>query len=320
MCFRLYKGELLDSVSVGRLKFMENLIKLKPYLKSTIWGGQKLKSVFDVNNCDNIAEAWTISNKSTVACINGKADDFGTFNDYLEKCGAELPVLIKYINSADNLSIQVHPSNQQASILEGQRVGKAEFWYILDCEPDAYVYLGFDVPINKDDFLLGAVDGSLLRNLHEVPIEKGDYVYIPSGTVHSMSKGITLLEISQNSDLTYRIYDYNRKDYFGNARQLHLDKALQVLDFENVNSVVVENDNLQNPKLVLEYEHFSIIRYCLNDRVGFVTPKSISINIISGKGTINGSPIIAGDAFYVEPNVEVELVGIAVIVFTYIGD
>ena len=135
--------------------------------------------------------------------------------------------MIKWIDSQLPLSIQVHPGNDYAMAHE-QDMGKTEMWYIIDCEPDSYLYYGFSKEISREEFAHRIADDTLLEVVRKVPVKKGDVFFIPSGTLHAIGPGILLAEVQQNSNVTYRIYDYGRLDTDGKPRQLHVEKAVDV--------------------------------------------------------------------------------------------
>ena len=139
----------------------------------------------------------------------------------------QFPILIKFIDAKNNLSIQVHPSNEYALKNEHQ-YGKTEMWYVLDCEPGAYLYYGFDREISKEEFQKRIKNNTLTEVLNAVPVHKGDCFFIPSGTLHAICKGIVIAEVQQNSNVTYRVYDYGRVGADGKPRALHVEKALDV--------------------------------------------------------------------------------------------
>lgn len=160
--------------------------------------------------------------------------------DYIDQNGQEIlgtncmrfenfPVLIKLIDACDNLSVQVHPDNSYALEHEGE-YGKTEMWYIADCEEGAYLLYGFNRNISKEEFKESITKNTLLEKVRKVPVKKGDVFFIKSGTLHAIGKGIVIAEIQQNSNTTYRIYDYGRKDKNGNERELHIEKACEVTD------------------------------------------------------------------------------------------
>lgn len=137
------------------------------------------------------------------------------------------PILIKFIDAKDNLSIQVHPSDDYALSHEGQ-YGKTEMWYVVDCAEDAFLYYGFKKEIDKEEFAKRIKEDTLLEVLNEVPVKKGDVFFIEAGTIHAIGKDIVIAEIQQNSNVTYRVYDYGRVDKDGKQRDLHIEKALAV--------------------------------------------------------------------------------------------
>ena len=164
-----------------------------------------------------------------------------SFREYLAAeglnvCGTNyhtknFPVLTKFIDAQDNLSVQVHPSDDYAQKFENQ-LGKSEFWYILDSAPDAFIYRGLNRVVTKSEFVERVNSATLEEILQKVPAHKGDCFFIPAGTIHSVGKGILLAEIQQNSNVSYRIYDYNRRGADGKMRELHLDKALDVANLK----------------------------------------------------------------------------------------
>lgn len=214
-------------------------VKLLPYISSTIWGGTRLISKYGVQTeKENAAEAWVLSchpNGCSVIC--GGALDGQTLRSVYERdtsiCGtrgakfAEFPILIKFIDARDNLSIQVHPDEAYARRVE-HGAGKTECWYILDCDPDACLALGFTEPIDRDTFRSSIADNTLMQYVKKVPVKKGDFFFIEAGTLHAICKGVLLAEVQQNSDTTYRVYDYDRRGADGKPRALHVDKAVDV--------------------------------------------------------------------------------------------
>ncbi|WOC32656.1 type I phosphomannose isomerase catalytic subunit [Caproicibacterium argilliputei] len=215
------------------------IIKLTPACKSYLWGGQRLKQDFHKTfNGDVLAETWELSchpdGPSTVAAgpFAGK-----TLAAYLQlnpaaagtNCARfqDFPVLIKLIDAHKDLSIQVHPDNTYALQNERQ-FGKTEMWYIVDCEPGAFLYHGFKSAISKEEFRARIANGTLTEVLNAAPVHPGDTFFIESGTIHAICQGIVIAEIQQNSNVTYRVFDYNRVGTDGKPRQLHVQKALDV--------------------------------------------------------------------------------------------
>lgn len=219
-------------------------MKLIAPLKDYIWGGTRLKEEYGKKtDLDKVSESWELAchkdGKSVIA--NGEAKG-QTLEDWLAAQGKEVlgthvekfpyfPLLIKLIDAKDNLSVQVHPDNDYAQRVEGE-YGKTEMWYIVDCEPGASLLYGFKKKITKKEFESRIKDNTLLEVCNSVPVHKGDVFFIDSGTLHAIGKGILICEIQQNSNTTYRIYDYGRVGKDGKPRELHVKKALDVTKLE----------------------------------------------------------------------------------------
>ncbi len=213
------------------------LVKLKPYCHKAIWGGTNLYGKYGKTAFKNIAEAWELSGyegKESVA--DGGRYDGRTVNEVIAAEGKvilgtraggadRLPILIKLIDAARPLSIQVHPSDENAKAL-GADGGKTEMWIICEAEPGAYLYYGVKEKISGEKFRKAILDGTITEYLNKVPVKKGDTFFIKAGTIHAIGAGITLCEIQQTSDTTYRLYDYKRKDAYGNERELHIEKGI----------------------------------------------------------------------------------------------
>lgn len=212
---------------------------LDPAFKNYLWGGTRLKTDFNKQtDLTPLAESWELSchkdGPSRIA--NGQYQEL-LLSDYLithpEAVGGKaalpehFPILIKFIDAKDNLSVQVHPDDAYALQNEGES-GKTELWYIVDCEEDASLFCGFAKPVSKEEFRRHIQDGTLPEILNRVPVHKGDTFYIQAGTLHAIGKGILIAEIQQSSNSTYRVYDYGRVDKDGNSRPLHIEKAMDV--------------------------------------------------------------------------------------------
>lgn len=222
---------------------IEPFVKLSPVYKDYLWGGTRLRDVYG-KRCDYdvIAESWELSAHPDGQSIVASGRYKGlTFGEYLSKIGVNnlgwkfqnmraFPLLIKLIDAKENLSVQVHPDDEYALIHENE-YGKSELWHIIDAEPDAYIYVGFSRDVTKEEVLSGLSDGSITKLLNKVMVKPGEDYFIPAGTVHAIGKGVLICEVQQNSNSTYRLYDYDRTDKYGNKRTLDIDKALDVLDF-----------------------------------------------------------------------------------------
>lgn len=215
---------------------------LKPAGKDYLWGGTRLRDDFNKEiDFTPLAETWECSahpdGLSTVAngpfagrtledVLRERPDFLGTHP--LTNGDGELPVLIKFIDAKRDLSIQVHPDDGYAREHEGGQSGKTEMWYVLDAAPDARIVYGFTRDVSKDRLRQGVVDGSIERLVQRIPVKKDDVFYIGAGTVHAIGAGMLVAEIQENSNLTYRLYDYGRVDKDGKERGLHVEKALEV--------------------------------------------------------------------------------------------
>jgi mannose-6-phosphate isomerase len=227
---------------------MNNLYPLKftPIYMDKIWGGQKIKTELgkDFGNLPNCGESWEISGVS--GNVSVVSNGFLAGNDleelieiYMgdlvgdrvyEKFSVEFPLLIKFIDANDDLSVQVHPNDKLAKERH-QAFGKTEMWYVLQADQGAKLNSGFNKPLDTNEYLQKLSAGKLMDILNFTEVKAGDVFFMPAGRVHAIGKGILVAEIQQTSDVTYRIFDYNRKDANGNERELHTDLALAAIDF-----------------------------------------------------------------------------------------
>ncbi len=216
--------------------------QLIPTCKDYIWGGQRLKTDFGIQSDLNpLSEAWVLSCHPDGPSVLADGPDKGmTLRAWLDKAGKEalgtaceafedFPMLIKLIDAKKDLSIQVHPSDAYALEHEGQ-YGKTEMWVVLDAEPGASLYYGFNREVSLEEFSSRVSDGTLTEVLRKVPVKPGDVFFIPSGTLHAIGAGLVIAEIQQNSNVTYRVFDYGRLGADGKPRPLHVEKALAVTD------------------------------------------------------------------------------------------
>jgi mannose-6-phosphate isomerase len=249
-------------------------LKFQPIFKHRIWGGNKLQTELNKNIPigEQTGESWELSavpgDESVV--INGElAGD--TLTDLLEvymddlvgeKVFAEhefdFPLLFKFLEANDNLSIQVHPNDELALERHGC-LGKTEIWYVVDAEPDAELIIGFNQDVNRETYLQHLQAGTLETILRKVKVQAGDVFFIPSGLIHALGKGIMVAEVQQSSDITYRLYDYNRTDKDGNPRELHTEQALDAIDFDANTISKVNYPNGKNKLVPITHcEHFNV--------------------------------------------------------------
>jgi mannose-6-phosphate isomerase len=248
-------------------------LKFTPIFKEKIWGGDKIKTVFgmDFAPLPNCGEAWVLSGygKEISVVKNGflaenQLDEL--IDIYMgdlvgeavfEKYGTKFPLLIKILNSNDWLSIQVHPDDKLAESRHND-LGKTEMWYVADAEPGAQLISGFNREMNAEKYLLHLNKGSILDIMNYETVHKGDVYFMPAGRVHALGPGLLIFEIQQTSDLTYRIYDFDRVDDKGIPRQLHTDLALDALDFTKHESYRTEYEPAFNKTVpVVESTYFN---------------------------------------------------------------
>ncbi|MDR0987675.1 MAG: class I mannose-6-phosphate isomerase [Ruminococcus sp.] len=271
---------------------------MEPVLKDYIWGGNRLSEVFGKkSDLEKVAESWEVStqngNQSRIA--NGEYEGM-PLDEYIalnrekilgKNCAqmTEFPVLIKLIDAKDNLSVQVHPNDEY---VENGQSGKTEMWYVVDAEPDASIILGFSREITKDEFIRRIKNNTLLEVLNKIPVKKGDVFYVKAGTLHAIGKGILIAEIQQNSDITYRVFDYGRTDKNGNPRELHINDALEVTkrtppedDYKSLNLTCGDGETL-----LVKNRYFCVYK-CVDTKTINVTDESFCVLLfIDGDGEL----------------------------------
>lgn len=222
---------------------MNEPLKLAAPLKDYLWGGTKLKTEYHkASDLEKVAESWELScHPDGVSVIKNGTWKDRRLTEFLEthpnvlglraKRFEQFPILIKLIDAADHLSVQVHPDNEYALRVEGE-YGKTELWYVVEAEEGAELIYGFRRPISQEEFQERIQNNTLLEVVNRVPVKAGDVFFIEAGTLHGIGKGILIAEIQQNSNTTYRVYDYGRVGADGNPRELHIEKALQVTNRE----------------------------------------------------------------------------------------
>ena len=275
------------------------ILKLKPAFQEYLWGGHRLIDEYNMKyDGPVLAEAWTLScHPSGMSVIENGPEAGKTLQAYIDENGADVlgrncrrfrdfPILIKLIDARESLSIQVHPSNGFALSHEGQ-YGKTEMWYILDAEPDAEIYYGFKKEISREEFENRIRENTLTDVLRSVKVHKGETYLIESGTIHAIGKGVLVAEIQQNSNVTYRVYDYGRVGKDGKKRDLHIEKALAVT---NRLPAVSRGEGYPH---VADCDYFTVDKLNLDGSLtyrmqGMVTEDSfLSITILDGEGVLS---------------------------------
>ena len=318
---------------------------MTPYLKEVLWGGTRLQEKYGYkSNSGSIGEAWVVSanpngestvksgsfmGKSLSFLWNEHPELFGKEGSYdhvsdtidrasltkspsrevasLQKTKNSFPLLVKLIYAKDNLSIQVHPDDDYAYVHENGGSGKTECWYIADCEEGADIIIGHNAK-NKEELREMVRTGSWDKLLRVLPIHKGDFFYIPSGTVHAIRKGTLLLEIQQNCDLTYRMYDYGRLQN-GKPRELQIDKAIDVINYPSYKEEASSETSAapsedpsgeQSPTHteLLKCRYFSVDKYLVKDKLTLSQNHSfLIVDVLEGSGSVDGIPVKSGDNF-----------------------
>lgn len=220
-------------------------LTLERRLDQRIWGGSTLGPWLGLSDAPTqLAESWQVYQDNrivggpfagqTLAAVTAEHGAALVGTRSVERNGAEFPLLAKFIDAADDLSVQVHPDDEYAHRIEAASGfhGKTEAWYILSAAPDAEVIHSFSAPTDRASFAAAVTEHTLLDLLRRVPVQAGDTIFVPAGTVHAINRGILLFEIQQTSDLTYRVYDYDRRDAQGQPRELHLERALDVSNYD----------------------------------------------------------------------------------------
>lgn len=224
---------------------MKEIMKLKPEGKDYLWGGTRLREEYGKKiDLTPLAETWecSVHPDGLSVVMNGTfagktlAEVLKMHPDYMGSKvpeGGEFPILVKFIDAKKDLSVQVHPDDAYARQYEHQN-GKTEMWYVLDATEDASLIYGFEHPVTEDILRKAVEDGTLDKHLHKVKVKKGDLYYVPAGTVHGIGAGTMVAEIQESSNVTYRVYDYNRIDKNGKKRELHFDQAMRVMNMDAI--------------------------------------------------------------------------------------
>lgn len=303
------------------------VIKLSPAFKDYLWGGTRLKEIYQKQtDLEIVAESWEVStHPDGPSYVVSGVDEGKTLTEYIKYYGTQIlgtdaqdfnffPILVKFIDAKKDLSIQVHPNDEYGLKHEGE-YGKTEMWYIVEAEPDSAIYYGTKNRINRDDFVRAIETNTVLDVLNRVPVKKGDVIFVEAGTIHAIGAGIMICEIQQNSNTTYRVYDYNRKDACGNLRQLHLKQALDVsnlrpLDTQFKPQGTLETHSNYQKQLLVSCPYFKTTKINLsgsrNHKVG---PESFeawvvlegSIDVTHNHQTVK---LLAGETLFLEANTD----------------
>lgn len=233
-------------------------LTFQPIFKERIWGGRRLQTIYKKPLPDGvpIGESWEISDRPGDENIIANGEFTGKSIRWLmerfekdilgaaKSAGGRFPLLIKILDAAEDLSLQVHPPARVAAQLGGEP--KTEMWYVAYAEPGSVIYAGLNPGVTREELELRIKDGSLSQCLRKITVEQGDAIFIPSGRVHGLGKGIVIFEIQQNSDTTYRVFDWNRIGLDGKPRELHIQEALKSIDFQDYSAQLIKSKYSQS--------------------------------------------------------------------------
>ena len=288
---------------------MRQTIKFLPYLKSTIWGGDQISSFKNISiNCKNIGESWELSAVPGCESIVMDGDDCGmTLSDLVrkykqdlvgksvyEKYGDKFPLLVKFIDASDNLSLQVHPDDTLA-MQRHNSFGKTEMWYIIETKPNARIHSGLTRSIDEVEYERRISDHTLMDVVGCYDSAPGDLFFLPAGRLHAIGSGNFLVEIQQSSDVTYRVDDYGRLDADGNPRELHTDLAKNAIDYSYHPDCKSQPTRLtDNTDGLVSCEYFKVNREKVNGERRIVNTDDSFMGIVCIEG--NGSLKVDGIA------------------------
>ena len=278
------------------------LVKLKSIVKDYIWGGTYFKSFNKGLDKDRVSECWELSDRYLDSSIIASGKDINKRLDEVitkEDIGPVMdrfpyfPLLIKLIDAKDNLSIQVHPSDDYALEHEGT-YGKSEMWHIISSEPGSGLYVGLNKDYTREEIEEALNNGNIINCLNFFEVKPGDTFLINPGTIHAIGKGVRLIEIQQNSNLTYRLFDYNRVDNNGHPRELHIKKALDVIDYHKY-EVTSRND-----EYLADNKYFTVKEISFDNEIELIANDKafISFTFLEGEGLVNDIPFNQYDTFF----------------------
>jgi len=283
---------------------MKNVMRLYPECKDNIWGGLTLREKYGkITDKNPVGESWELSfhPDGPTKIENGSTlQSVATAKDLGKNCEGFpfFPMLIKFIDAKDDLSVQVHPSDDYALKHENS-FGKTEMWYVVEAEEGAGLYVGFKRPVTKEEYENAIASNTLTELLNFYKVKAGDCYFIPSGTIHAIGSGCLICEIQQNSNLTYRVYDYGRKDKNGNTRELHVEKALKVTSlsaYENKALGIARSFG----ELLGASKYFTTTKIELNGEMELpMDERSFKcVTVVSGAGNVGNEFFKSGDSFF----------------------
>ena len=304
-------------------------LKMVPVFKDNIWGGKRLRDEYGKNTpYDITGESWEVASHKNGESKVANGEYAGKtikeltsvlkeklLGDSLYVCDdMKFPLLVKFIDARDNLSVQVHPNDEYASENENGELGKTEMWYVMDAAPGAGLLYGFKEPITKQQFVKSIEENTLLEYTKFIPCKRGDNFFIPAGTLHAIGEGLLIAEIQQNSDTTYRIYDYDRRDSQGNPRELHVDKAVDVTNLNPAYEYHFDGNT------IADCSYFKVEKFVLDGKYSRMVSKDRFeiVVVCDGNVTINGVEFSKGETALIPAYIgELSMEGKADILITY---
>ena len=298
------------------------LVKLNPIVKDYIWGGTYFKTFNKGLSLDRVSECWELSVRDNDSSIIASGKDQGKrLVDVLTKedIGPVMdrfpyfPLLIKLIDAKENLSVQVHPSDDYALKYE-QSFGKSEMWHIISADKGSGLYVGLNDNYSREDIEKALKEGTILSNLNFFKVKPGDTFVIDPGTIHAIGKGVRLIEIQQNSNLTYRLYDYNRVDQNGNHRELHISKALEVINYKKY------EPSKEQSGYLADNQYFTVKKVSFDGELKISANEQsfVSFTFLEGSGFVNDIEYSEYDTFFLPYKKECLIKGKGTIVISMV--
>jgi mannose-6-phosphate isomerase len=287
-------------------------LTFEPLFQERIWGGRKLSELFGKNlpRHGRIGESWEIVDREEAQSVVRDGPLRGTtlhelWTNYREEIfghppdSERFPLFVKLLDAQEKLSLQVHPPESVAKQLGGE--AKTEFWYVAAANPNAQLFVGLGKSMNREEFQAALQTGTIANHVHTVNVKQGDAMFLPAGRFHAVGAGNLLVEIQQNSDTTYRVFDWNRVDEHGKPRTLHIDQALASIDFTDVEPKLIEPKG----ELLVTHELFEIQKWDLDSAREIVPHGQFAFGFcLSGRVRCGGADLIPGDFFLLPAQME----------------
>ena len=308
---------------------MGHILRMNPVFKEMIWGGTKLKDIYGYEiPSDHTGECWAISAHKNGDCTIADGEYKGKtlswlFENHRELFGNiegdQFPLLVKIIDAKNDLSVQVHPDDAYAKEHENS-LGKTECWFVLQADEGTKMVMGHHAK-TKDEFVKAIENDDYDNLLNSFKIKAGDFFYIPSGTLHAICSGSLIYEAQQSSDITYRVYDYHRKDKDGNERELHLKQAIDCLSFDkdidknDVHPVVKVHENMKET-IFISNDSFTVSQLLVIGKCQYKCDNYQLATVVKGSGKVDEYDVKVGDNFLIPTNTSIELDGQMMIMMT----